>query len=337
MTSLKKKFMLNNSKGTKPSMVEEFKKTMMKEYTMTDLGLMRYFLVIQVKQSKGEIFISQGKYLKDLLKKFYMSDCKSVSTPISLNDKLQVNDGAEKVDATTYRKLVGSLNYLTNTRPYIVYSINLISRFMHEPSKLNYAAAKRILRYLQGTKNLCIRYVKENDSKLIGFSDSDWAGSLDDRKSTSGYIPLPYLKIGYLTASPVGNPVVPHSDWKRTQFILNHEGLRQRVLRAPCHHHHHLNVAGPCGTTMGTTACLDEPYLAMVPQAHTTFISIRCLSTVGMKHILFVKSALRGVKVLQSPIGDITSMIAIAVDVDVLLYVSNILIGYPLGLTIDGT
>ncbi|XP_028073860.1 uncharacterized protein LOC114276269, partial [Camellia sinensis] len=123
---------------------------------MTDLGLMRYFLSIQVKQSKGEIFISQGKYLEDLLKKFHMSDCKSVFTPISLNKKLQVNDGAKKVNATAYLKLVGSLNYLTNTRPDIVYTVNLISKFMHESSKLHYAATKRILRHLQGTKNLNI-------------------------------------------------------------------------------------------------------------------------------------------------------------------------------------
>ena len=134
--------------GTNSAMLEEFKKAMMKEYEMTDLGLMRYFLGIQVRQSKEGIFISQEKYLEDLLKKFRMSNCKPVSTPLSLNDKLQLNDGAEKVDATAYRKLVGSLNYLTHTRPDIVYSVNLISRFMHEPSKLHFAVAKRILRYL---------------------------------------------------------------------------------------------------------------------------------------------------------------------------------------------
>ena len=174
--------------STNTAMLEEFKKAMMKEYEMTDLGLMRYFLGIQVQQSNGEIFISQEKYLEDLLKKFRMSNCKPVTTPLSLNEKLQLNDGSEKVDATAYRKLVGSLNYLTHTRPDIVYSVNLISRFMHEPSKLHYAAAKRILRYLQGTKKFGIKYKKENNCKLIGYTDSDWAGSIDDRKSTSGYV-----------------------------------------------------------------------------------------------------------------------------------------------------
>ncbi|KAK6145902.1 hypothetical protein DH2020_019771 [Rehmannia glutinosa] len=131
---------------------------MMKEYEMTDLGLMKYFLGIQVRQSKGELFISHEKYLEALLKKFQMSNCKPISTPLA-----------------------------TNTRPDIVYPVSLISRFMQDPSKVHYAAAKRIFRYLQGTRKLGIRYVKEK-KKLIGYADSDWTGSLDDRKSTSGYI-----------------------------------------------------------------------------------------------------------------------------------------------------
>uniref|UniRef100_A0A2N9EI16 Integrase catalytic domain-containing protein n=1 Tax=Fagus sylvatica TaxID=28930 RepID=A0A2N9EI16_FAGSY len=114
--------------------------------------------------------------------------CKPVSTPMSSNEKLQQNDAAEKADAKAYRSLVGSLIYLTNTRPDIVHSVSLISRFMNQPSKLHYATAKRILRYLQGTKKLGILYKKENDNNLVGFTDSDWVGSLDDRKSTSGYI-----------------------------------------------------------------------------------------------------------------------------------------------------
>ncbi|XP_075483696.1 secreted RxLR effector protein 161-like [Primulina tabacum] len=117
-----------------------------------------------------------------------MKNCKSVLTPLVVNEKLQLNDGVAKIDAKLYRSLVGSLIYLTNTRPDIVYPVSLISRFMHDPSKLHYAAAKRILRYLQGTRKLGIKYVKENKNQLIGFTDSDWAGSLDDRKSTSRYV-----------------------------------------------------------------------------------------------------------------------------------------------------
>ncbi|XP_022890207.1 uncharacterized protein LOC111405510 [Olea europaea var. sylvestris] len=136
---------------------------MINEFEMTDLGVMKYFLGIQVKQSKGEIFISQEKYTEDLLKKFHMENY-----------------------AKLFRSLVGSLIYLTNTLPDIVQAVSIISRFMNEPSQLHFAAAKRVVRYLQGTKKIGIKYVKENESKLIGYSNSDWGGSLDDRKSTSG-------------------------------------------------------------------------------------------------------------------------------------------------------
>lgn len=173
---------------TSVQMVESFKQKMMKDFEMTDLGVMRYFLGIQVKQLKGEIFISQEKYIEDLLKKFHMENCKPTSTPMAMNEKLEVNDGARKVDVTLFRSLVGSLIYLTNTRPDIVHAVSLVSRFMSDPSERHFVAAKRILRYLQGSKKTGIRYVKENDLTLIGFTDSDWAGSLDDRKSTSGYI-----------------------------------------------------------------------------------------------------------------------------------------------------
>ena len=172
--------------GTNQQMVEEFKSAMMKEYEMTDLGLMKYFLGIQVQQSKGEIFISQEKYLEDMLKKFHMKDCKPVSTPMALNEKLHLNDGAEKADPRIFRSLVRCLIYLTNTRPDIVYTVSFISRFMHEPSKIHYTAAKRILRYLQGSRKLGVKYVKEENNKVIGYTDSDWAGSVDDRKKHFG-------------------------------------------------------------------------------------------------------------------------------------------------------
>ncbi|XP_057249968.1 uncharacterized mitochondrial protein AtMg00810-like [Beta vulgaris subsp. vulgaris] len=160
----------------------------MSEYEMTDLGAMKYFLGMQVKQSPGRIFLSQEKYADDLLKKFNMSECKPLATPMALNERLSKNDGKEKVDASIYRSLVGSLIYLTHTRPDIIHAVSIVSRFMSEPSKAHLAAAKRILRYVKGTKSYGILYETEENHKLTGYTDSDWAGSIDDRKSTSGYV-----------------------------------------------------------------------------------------------------------------------------------------------------
>ncbi|KAL0410959.1 UNVERIFIED_CONTAM: Retrovirus-related Pol polyprotein from transposon TNT 1-94 [Sesamum latifolium] len=148
---------------------------------------MRYFLGIQVKQSPGRIFLSQEKYIDDLLKKFKMSHCKPISTPMALYEKLHFHDDGEKLDPSLYRKLIGSLLYL-NTRPDITHSVSLLSRFMNEPSKTHFAAAKRILRYLNDTKNQGVEFKKEENCKLVGYIDNDWVRSVDDRKSTSGYI-----------------------------------------------------------------------------------------------------------------------------------------------------
>ncbi|KAH9681306.1 hypothetical protein KPL71_026926 [Citrus sinensis] len=174
--------------GTSLKMVQEFKKSMLDEFEMTDLGLMKYFLGIQVKQPRGKIFFCQEKYVEDLLKKFHMFKCKPAPTPMGLNEKLKHDEKEEKADARIYRSLVGSLIYLTNSRPDILHSVSVLSRFMNDPRKSHYIAAKRILRYLQGTKKQGIMYEKEDNCKLVGFTDSDWAGSLDDRKSTSGYL-----------------------------------------------------------------------------------------------------------------------------------------------------
>ncbi|KAG6493852.1 hypothetical protein ZIOFF_048855 [Zingiber officinale] len=174
--------------GTDIKMVEDFKLAMMKKFEMSNLGLMRYFLGFQVKQSSGEIFISQEKYVEDLLKKFQMLSCKPVPTPMALNEKLQQEDDSKMADEKLYRSLVGSLIYLTNTRPDIVQPVSVLSRFMSKPSKVHYAAAKRVLRFLQGTMKHGLRYVKESNNDLVGFTDSDWAGSLEDRRSTSAYL-----------------------------------------------------------------------------------------------------------------------------------------------------
>ncbi|GKV49381.1 hypothetical protein SLEP1_g56135 [Rubroshorea leprosula] len=136
---------------------KEIRRMMVNEFDMTDLGLMRYFLGLEVVQNGEGIFISQEKYAKDLLKKCRMEDCNSMGTPMVSNQKFSLDDGEEKVDAHAYRSLIGSLLFLTNNRLDIAFAISVLSRFMQSPSKTHYG------------------------------SDSDWVGCVDDRRSTSGY------------------------------------------------------------------------------------------------------------------------------------------------------
>ncbi|KAL0379259.1 UNVERIFIED_CONTAM: Retrovirus-related Pol polyprotein from transposon RE1 [Sesamum radiatum] len=173
--------------GNNEKMIHDFKEDMMKTFEMSDLGLMHFFLGIEINQEKEGIFICRKKYTETLLKKFKMESCKTVTTPLVTGEKYKREDGSQKVDGSIYRSLIGSLLYLTATRPDIMFATSLLSRFMQSPSQIHYGAAKRILRYFQGTKDFGIWYKSTNDAKLVGYTDSDWAGSADDMKSTSGY------------------------------------------------------------------------------------------------------------------------------------------------------
>ncbi|KAM2065116.1 hypothetical protein EV1_027912 [Malus domestica] len=174
--------------GSDPSIFEEFKRVMTKEFEMTDIGLMAYYLGIEVKQNEEGIFISQESYVKEILKKFKMDDCKPISTPMECGVKLTKHDEGERVDPTFFKSLVGSLRYLTCTRPDILYAVGLVSRYMENPTTTHLKTAKRIIRYLKGTVNFGLLYSSSSNYKLVGYSDSDWAGDSDDRKSTTGFV-----------------------------------------------------------------------------------------------------------------------------------------------------
>lgn len=174
--------------GNNPSMFEEFKKDMSNEFEMTDMGLMAYYLGIEVKQEDKGIFITQEGYAKEVLKKFKMEDANPVGTPMECGSKLSKHEKGENMDPTLYKSLVGSLRYLTCTRPDILYVVGVVSRYMEAPTTTHFKAAKRILRYIKGTTNFGLHYYSSNNYNIVGYSDSDWSGDLDDRKSTTGFV-----------------------------------------------------------------------------------------------------------------------------------------------------
>ncbi|KAL0551706.1 hypothetical protein IC582_010795 [Cucumis melo] len=135
-----------------------------------------------------------------------MINCKPTTTPMNVNEKLQQNDGAEMANAQRFRSLVGGLIYLTHTHPDISYSIGVISRFMRRPSRDHFGIAKRVMRYIAGTIEYGIWYSKVSDFKLCGFTDSDWASSLDDRRSVSANVFT--LGLGVITWSSKKQAIV---------------------------------------------------------------------------------------------------------------------------------
>uniref|UniRef100_A0A0V0IKH9 Putative ovule protein n=1 Tax=Solanum chacoense TaxID=4108 RepID=A0A0V0IKH9_SOLCH len=110
-----------------------------------------------------------------------------MNTPMNQKEKLITDDGSDKVDEASYRSMVGCLMYLTATRPNILQAVSVLSRFLNCASEMHMKAAKRVIRYVKGTLDYGVRFGKSQNLKLQGYSDSAWAGSDDDMKSTSGY------------------------------------------------------------------------------------------------------------------------------------------------------
>jgi hypothetical protein len=158
---------------------------------MTDIGYLSYFLGIEfVKCSRG-LMMHQKKYASEILKRFDMIDCNHAITPSEPRLQLSKCEDEDNVDSTKFRSLIGSLRYLCNTRPDLVYSVGIVSRFMDKPKVSHLAAVKRILRYVKGTVDYGILFPScdvGKKYKLIGYTDASWCSDVDDRRSTAGYI-----------------------------------------------------------------------------------------------------------------------------------------------------
>jgi len=153
---------------------------------MSMMGELKFFLGIQVNQFKDGVYVHQTKYTKELLKKFKFEDCKVMNTPMHPTCILSKEDTGTKVDQKLYKGMIGSLLYLTASRPNILFSVCLCARFQSDPRESHLTAVKRIFRYMKGTTNLGLLYRKSLDYKLVGFCNADFAGDRIEEKSTSG-------------------------------------------------------------------------------------------------------------------------------------------------------
>jgi hypothetical protein len=157
-----------------------------REFEISMIGELNFFFGFQIKKMDHETFVSQDKYLKDILKKFDMENCKPNKTPMATTAHLDLDVDGKPVDQSLYRFIIGSLLYLIASRPDIMFSVCLCARFQANPKESHLKALKRILRYLKHTPNIELWYPKGANPTLIGFSNSDFAGSLVDHRSTSG-------------------------------------------------------------------------------------------------------------------------------------------------------
>ncbi|GJR95131.1 putative ribonuclease H-like domain-containing protein [Tanacetum coccineum] len=174
--------------STKKSLCIEFEKMMHKKFQMSSMGELTFFLGLQVKQKKDGIFISQDKYVTEILKKFGFTDVKTASTPMETQKLLLKDKDGEEVDVHLYRSMIGSLMYLTSSRPDIMFAVCACVRYQVNPKVSRLHAIKRIFRYLKGQPKLGLWYPKDSPFDLIAYTDSDYAGASLDRKSTTGVI-----------------------------------------------------------------------------------------------------------------------------------------------------
>nr|GEY19019.1 hypothetical protein [Tanacetum cinerariifolium] len=170
----------------------EFKALMHEKFQMSAMGELNFFLGLQVLQKKDGIFLSQDKYVGDILKKFGYSDVRSSNTPMDKENPWGKDGTGKDVDLHLYRSMIGSLMYLTTSRPYIMFAVYACARYQVTPKECHLHAVKRIFRYLKGHPKLGLWYPKDSPVDLVAYSDSDYGGATQDRKSTSGGLSMSY-------------------------------------------------------------------------------------------------------------------------------------------------
>lgn len=167
--------------------MEKIKRKLAADFEIKDLNLLRYFLGMEVAHNRSGISVSQRKHTLDLLKETGMMRCKLADTPIDPKMKFDELGDQTPVDKGRYQHLVEKLIYLAHTRPDISFADSTVSQFMHMPYEVHMEAINRILQYLKGTPGKGLYFKKNAQRTIEAFTDADWAGSVTDRKSTSGY------------------------------------------------------------------------------------------------------------------------------------------------------
>ena len=170
--------------------MHKFKSYLMGKFKMTDLMEIKFFIGIKIDRTEEKLYLSQSAYIQNILNRFNMQDCKSVSTPLANNLDYEALSSEEECD-TPCRSLIGCLMYIMLcTRPDLCTSVSILSRYTNKNNKELWQCLKRVLRYLKGTIDLKLTFVKNSNytNVVVGYADSDWAGSESDRRSTTGFV-----------------------------------------------------------------------------------------------------------------------------------------------------
>ena len=276
--------------GSSKALLTNIKDNLKKEFPMIDMGRLSYFLGVKVEYNRDGMFLSQRHYATEIIERAGMKECKPVSTPMDVNSKLSAEEGERVSNATQYRSLAGALQYLTFTCPDITYAVQQVCLFMHDPRQNHLNALKCIIRYLQGTLSHGLQLFKCTTTTLTAYSDADWAGCPDTRRSTSGY--CVYLGENLISWSSKRQPTV-----SRSSAEAEYKGIANAVAETCWLRNLLLELHIPL--TKATLLFCDNissVYMSSNPVQHqrTKHVEIDL-------HFVREKVALRQVKVLHVP------------------------------------
>lgn len=194
--------------GSSNRAIQDLITSLGKSFPIKHLGTLSYFLGIEAQFSSTGLFLSQQRYVLNLLKKTNMLGAKSVASPMAPSmSKLSIHDGAAMTDPTLYRSTMGSLQYLSFTRPDLAFAVSKVCQFMHSPTDVHWQAVKRILCYLCGTVHYGLFLRSSPSTQILAYSDADWAGCPDDRRSTGTFL----VFFGLISWSSRKQPTVARS------------------------------------------------------------------------------------------------------------------------------
>jgi len=173
--------------GNDKQEIIKLKQQLSSQFHMKDLGELRYFLGLEIVRTAQGLFVSQKKYITDLVREYNLAHSKPMKLPLHTQVKLTATSGTPLSQPEQYRRLIGKLLYLTLTRPDVSYAVQLLSQYLQSPTTAHMQAALHVVRYLKGSPGQGILMANTSAAQLTAFCDSDWASCPDTRRSTTGY------------------------------------------------------------------------------------------------------------------------------------------------------
>jgi hypothetical protein len=286
-----------------PTAIDELLQLLGTDFAVKDLGPLHYFLGIEVIPVKDGLLLFQQRYIRDLLSKTNMTEAKPVSSPMASSSTLFAYTCDPMEDTTLYRSVVGSLQYLSLTRPDLAFAVSRVYQFMHCPTKLHWQAVKRILRYLKHTISHRLLLHKTSSNSLHAYSGADWAGCSDDRRSTGAY--CVYLGSNLISWSSRKQPTVSRSSTEAEYKSIANTAAELLWIRSLLQELR-LTLSGPpkiwCDNIGATYLSINPIFHACTKHVAIDFHFVRELVASKDLEILFVPSADQIADVLTKPL-----------------------------------